>query len=291
VKILITGHRGFVGRHYHRALENHDLTLIDILDGNDARDFFRQNETTYDLVIHLAAVVGGRQMIERQPLALAVDLAIDAEMATWALRTRPRQIIYFSSSAAYPTELQDGKERRWLSEWDIHLMAIKSPDMSYGWAKLSGEMLCNYLREAGLSVLVFRPFSGYGADQSLDYPFPSLIKRGLELQDPFIVWGSLGTVRDWIHIDDIIEASLLLAAHRLSVTVNLSTGRATSFEDLAAIICAQMGYKPEFKAIADQPKGVSYRVGNPTLLHSLGYIPKISIEDGVSRALAVGRAR
>ena len=64
MKILITGYRGFVGRHYHRALENHDLTLIDILDGNDARDFFRQNETTYDLVIHLAAVVGGRQMIE-----------------------------------------------------------------------------------------------------------------------------------------------------------------------------------------------------------------------------------
>lgn len=291
MKILITGHRGFVGRHYHKVLQDHDLTLVDIVEGDDARAFFQKNEITYDLVIHLAAVVGGRQMIERQPLALAVDLSIDAEMAGWALRTRPRQIIYFSSSAAYPTELQDGKERRWLSEWDIHLKAIKSPDMTYGWAKLTGEMLCSYLREAGLNVLVFRPFSGYGADQSLDYPFPSLIKRGLEKQDPFHVWGSLDTVRDWIHIDDIIEASLLLAAHRLSVTVNLSTGRATSFEDLAYIICGQMGYKPEIKAITDQPRGVSYRVGNPALLHSLGYVPKISLEDGVSRAIAVGRVQ
>lgn len=289
MKILITGHRGFVGRHYVKALQNHDLTLIDIVEGNDARDFFRTNEQTFDLVIHLAAVVGGRAMIEGQPLALAVDLSIDAEMATWALRTKPRQIIYFSSSAAYPTELQDWKSRRWLTEWDIHLQAIKNPDMTYGWAKLTGEMLCSYLREAGLNVLVFRPFSGYGSDQTLDYPFPSLIKRGLERQDPFQVWGSLDTVRDWIHIDDIIEASLLLAAHRLSVTVNLSTGRATSFEELAQIISSQMGYKPVIQAITDRPKGVAYRVGNPTLLHSLGYIPKISIEDGVSRGLSDNR--
>ena len=93
MKILITGHRGFVGRHYHKVLQDHDLTLVDIVEGDDARAFFQKNDITYDLVIHLAAVVGGRQMIERQPLALAVDLSIDAEMAGWAVRTRPRQII------------------------------------------------------------------------------------------------------------------------------------------------------------------------------------------------------
>jgi nucleoside-diphosphate-sugar epimerase len=288
VNILITGHKGFVGRHYVKALQNHNLTLIDIAEGNDARDFFRTNEQSYDLVIHLAAVVGGRLMIERQPLALAVDLSIDAEMASWALRTKPRQIIYFSSSAAYPVELQNGENPRWLNENDINLKTIKNPDLTYGWAKLTGEMLCDYLRQAGLNVLVFRPFSGYGIDQALDYPFPSLIQRGVERHDPFFVWGSLNTVRDWIHIDDIVEASLLLAAHRLSVTVNLCTGRATSFEELAQIICSQMNYRPTIKAITDAPKGVVYRVGNPTLLYSLGYMPKISLEEGVSRSLSVG---
>jgi len=123
-KILITGHRGFVGRHFVRALEGHNLTLIDIVEGRDARDFFRHNDSHYDLVVHLAAVVGGRALIEGNPLALAVDLSIDAEMASWALRTKPSQIIYFSSSAAYPVDLQDGKQKRQLSEWHINLQAI-----------------------------------------------------------------------------------------------------------------------------------------------------------------------
>jgi len=286
-KILITGHRGFVGRHFVRALEGHNLTLIDIVEGRDARDFFRHNDSHYDLVVHLAAVVGGRALIEGNPLALAVDLSIDAEMASWALRTKPSQIIYFSSSAAYPVDLQDGKQKRQLSEWHINLQAIQSPDLTYGWAKLTGEMLCDYLRQQGLTVLVVRPFSGYAADQALDYPFPSLIQRAHQRQDPFVVWGSVHTVRDWVHIEDVVEASLLFARHRLSVTINLCTGVATSFGDLARMMAEQAGYSPVISALQDAPKGVAYRVGNPTLLHNLGYTPKISIEEGVSRALFV----
>ena len=287
MKILITGHKGFVGRHFLPHFKDFDVTGIDIQDGKDARDFFRFNDTRYDLVVHLAAIVGGRRTIERFPLSIAVDLAIDAEMAQWALRTKPHQIIYFSSSAAYPVHLQDGQFHYALKENDIDLTAIKTPDMTYGWAKLTGEMLCEHLRADGLNVLVVRPFSGYAADQSLDYPFPSLIQRGYQKQNPFSVWGSLDTVRDWIHIDDVVDACLLFASHRLSVTVNLCTGVATSFRKLVGIISEQQGYSPVIEALYDQPKGVSYRVGNPTLMHNLGYTPKIDIDEGVSRALFV----
>lgn len=287
MKILVTGHRGFVGRNYLRALKDHDLTLIDIVEGSDARDFFRSNKETFDMVIHLAAVVGGRVMIEREPLALAVDLSIDAEMAAWALRTKPKKIIYFSSSAAYPVSLQTQDARRTLVEGDINLSEISNPDLTYGWAKLTGEMLCDYLRQEGLNVFVFRPFSGYGSDQSLDYPFPSLIQRGREKRNPFHVWGSLETTRDWIHIQDIVNATLFVAENYKNITVNLSTGRPTSFGMLARIISAQMGYAPEIVALSDQPKGVSYRVGDPGLLQSIGYTPKISLEEGVARALGM----
>ena len=66
-KILITGSRGFVGRHYVKRFlaEGHQMTLIDIEGGGiDARDFFRTDNTHYDQVVHLAAVVGGRRLIE-----------------------------------------------------------------------------------------------------------------------------------------------------------------------------------------------------------------------------------
>ena len=52
----------------------------------------------------------------------------------------------------------------------------------------------------------YRPFSGYGEDQSFDYPFPSLIRRVLNKEAPITIWGSGDQCRDFIHIDDIVEA-------------------------------------------------------------------------------------
>ena len=289
MKILITGNRGFVGRHFTFALLDHNVTYVDIKDGIDARDFFRRDDTYFDLLIHLAAVVGGRQTIEGSPLSLAVDLSIDSEMASWAVRTQPGHILYFSSSAAYPVELQTLDLKRMLTENDINFRDIRLPDYTYGWAKLTGEMLCEHLRREGLTVTVLRPFSGYGEDQSLEYPFPSFMERAARKADPFTIWGSALTTRDWIHIDDIVEASLLLASSRMSINVNLSTGRPTSFMELFTLVTHRMGYKPALDVDTEAPMGVAYRVGNPALLKSLGYNPKVTLEAGVARGLNVWR--
>jgi len=112
MNILITGSHGFVGRAFRRALPHANLTLVDLKQGVDCRKFFQLEKKQYDLVIHLAAVVGGRMLIENEPLALAVDLAIDAEFASWAMRTKQPYLVYFSSSAAYPIELQTLNKKR-----------------------------------------------------------------------------------------------------------------------------------------------------------------------------------
>jgi len=285
MKILITGSAGFVGRHFKRKLMNlgHDVIGIDIANGIDARDFFRHNNTRFDQVIHLAAVVGGRKMIEGSPLALAVDLAIDAELFGWALRTDPGCITYFSSSAAYPVALQ--KHHGWsMQERDIDLEKIRTPDLSYGWAKLTGEMLAKHAREQGLVVHVYRPFSGYGTDQALDYPFPSFIERGKRKADPFQIWSDGTQVRDFIHIDDIVDA--VFAGCKADIeTANLCTGRPTSFNELAAMVGAAVGYDFDIEHLEAEPVGVAYRVGDPTLMNTF-YKAKISLEEGIQRALA-----
>ncbi len=188
MNILITGSHGFVGRAFRRALPHANLTLVDLKQGVDCRKFFQLEKKQYDLVIHLAAVVGGRMLIENEPLALAVDLAIDAEFASWAMRTKQPYLVYFSSSAAYPIELQTLNKKRRLKEKDINFNKIGKPDMTYGWSKLTGEMLMNYLREEDTKVLTLRPFSGYGTDQDLDYPFPSIIERAKFTVALMIAW-------------------------------------------------------------------------------------------------------
>jgi nucleoside-diphosphate-sugar epimerase len=285
MKILITGDAGFVGRAFHRALDDkgHDITGIDIANGIDCRDFFKKDDTKYDVVIHLAAIVGGRATIEGNPLAVASDLAIDSDMFQWAVRTKPKHLVYYSSSAAYPIYLQKAAYKQRLREADINLDHIRNPDFSYGWAKLTGETLARYARDEGIKVHVLRPFSGYGSDQALDYPFPSLIARGKAKMDPFEVWGTGEQVRDFIHIDDVVAATFEAITNDIR-TLNLCTGRATSFIQLAEMIMLAQGYLAPIKKHPGKPSGVEYRVGDPTKMFQI-YEPKITLEEGITRAL------
>lgn len=289
MNILITGSHGFVGRAFRRHL-NHgvNLTLVDLKNGVDCRKFFQLEKKQYDLVLHCAAVVGGRMKIENEPLDLAVDLAIDAEFAMWAMRTKQPYVVYFSSSAAYPIELQTHAKKKKLKEKDINFKKIGVPDFTYGWTKLTGEILMNYLRAEGTQVLTVRPFSGYGTDQDLDYPFPSIIQRAIMNSNPFHIWGSVRTTRDFIHIDDIVAAVITMVQNNTNQTINLCTGRPTTFMQLAVMALKTLGYdkqyKIKFKVLEDKPIGCAYRVGDPTMMSDY-YTPQISLEQGVERAI------
>lgn len=210
MRILLSGHRGFVGRHLHAAMDARgwDVTGIDLADGTDALDFFRTDDTRFDLAVHCAAIVGGRASIDGSPLGVATNLALDSWYMRWLVRTRTPRAVYFSSSAAYPVELQQPGEVRRLYEEDIDLDQPKLPDATYGLAKLAGERLARYAEAEGCRILIPRPFSGFGEDQADVYPFPAFIQRAKRRDDPFEVWGSGSSTRDWIHIDDLVGAVL-----------------------------------------------------------------------------------
>lgn len=297
---LVTGHAGFIGRHMWRCLrgQGYWLTGVDIVNDpgvsalqQDVRDFFRQNNRHYDLVVHCAAVVGGRTKIDGAPLEVAVDLAIDAELFQWALRTQPDTLVYFSSSAAYPTAWQNSTDDHYrtipLSEDFIDLSAdsdVGVPDQTYGWSKLTGELLALRYAELGGRVHVFRPFSGYGADQDTSYPFPAFIQRARHREDPFEVWGDGEQVRDFIHVDDIVAAVMTAVDRDVRGPVNLCTGIGTSFNDLAYMVTKVAGYAPPIVHRNNAPTGVRHRVGDPTKMLTF-YKPQISLDEGIDWAL------
>lgn len=299
-KALVTGGAGFIGRHFRHYLSHldWDVTAIDIAaparEASDANDFFKYatNEMRYDLVVHAAYHVGGRVTIDGNPSVLALNLALDANMFDWAVRTRQKHVLYFSSSAVYPVELQTGKvgsERPFtLAEEHACIDLPLLPDARYGWAKLTGEKLAQAAREQGLSVTVVRPFSGYGADQSDDYPFPSLVGRAFRREDPFVIWGSDRQVRDWIHISDVVHGAMTVVEEDETIsrntTVNLGTGIGTSMRELAEHICIQVGYFPEIQVLHDKPLGVMERVANTALMETM-YFPRVTLGEGVAEAL------
>lgn len=291
MRALVTGDAGFVGRHVTAELRGRgwDVVGVDLKTGGDAREIFRHGTNRFDLIVHCAFHVGGRAAIDGEPRLLARNLELDALLFDWAVRTGQGRVLYFSSSAAYPTDLQDDHATAQpLREDDIRWLDrvnIGRPDARYGWAKLTGEQLAHAARLSGLNVTVVRPFSGYGEDQDDTYPFRAMVERARRREDPFVVWGPGTQVRDWIHISDVVAGALAIAEVGSDEPVNLCTGVGTSMLELAAMCCAEVGYSPKITPLIDKPTGVAYRVGDPTRFHQY-WRPKVPIGQGVQRALA-----
>jgi nucleoside-diphosphate-sugar epimerase len=323
---IITGGAGFVGRHVCCRLVKlgYTVTLVDnFYPGSgclepgqwmphlqpdwskvkvlrqDCRDFFRHNgahSEKYDVVVHLAAIVGGRLVIEGDPLAVGVDLSIDAEFFYWLSRLKyhPHRIHYFSSSAAYPVAYQRAQGHRALTEDMIQFNGefIGQADLTYGWSKLTGEYLAQLTHQKhGHHITCYRPFSGYGEDQDMTYPFPSILQRAVKSERPMTVWGSGHQMRDFIHIEDCVNG-MLTSSEKVGdgSAVNLSTGIPTSFNQFAQMAWeAVHGSRDgvEVKNTATKPEGVFARYGSTKLQAHLGFVHRQSFEAGIRHCLSI----
>lgn len=289
MRALITGIRGFVGRHMAAELRRRgwDVDGCDIAGdfGVDAMDEFRSNFITVpDLLVHCAYHVGGRKGIDGDSGALAKNLALDAAMFDAAVKWRVGRVLYFSSSAAYPVDLQK-RGAEVLRETNLCLPTAADGD--YGFAKAVGERLAWRARRQGVPVTVVRPFSGYGSDQSLDYPFPTFIKRAVEGADPFPIWGDDTQVRDWIHIDDVVNGALAVVDNGTTLPVNLCSGVGFSLRHLAELMWLAAGRsgRPNIEVQGDQPMGVHTRVGSAH--RSMNVYPRrVMLHRGIARAIA-----
>lgn len=239
-------------------------------------------------VFHFAAIVGGRAKIDGDPMMVALDLSIDAEFFYWAVRHKPARVMFPSSSAAYPVNLQGEGDYVALKESDIDWTGgnLGQPDMTYGWSKLTGEYLAQIAAQYyDLHVASVRPFSGYGEDQDLSYPIPAIAARAAGKEDPFEVWGTGKQGRDFVHIDDCIDA-IFFALDNIKdgTAMNIGSGRITSFLEIIALFTEFAGYEPEIKPLLHKPVGVHARHADMSyVFNTLGWQPKISLREGMKR--------
>jgi nucleoside-diphosphate-sugar epimerase len=232
---------------------------------------FQAIAETYDLVFHLAASLTKHNIDERNKMGMEAfsDNQLDWEVARYLEDHKPRERVVWMSSCA--TDAKDTEV--------------------YAFCKYVSERYARHLGRHGFPIAILKPFGGYGPGQSLNYPFPAILERALRKDDPLCVWGNAHTTRDWVYIDDLIDAILLAADGKFpnAGAIAIGTGRPTTFKQLAEMIAAQVGYSPEIKADFTKPVGSSRRVAETSVAKMYGFNAKVTLEEGIARCIAAAR--
>ena len=289
MRALVTGSAGFVGRHLVpklRASGYDDIVCVDprgpLSSGPAATfDWFTENcsylfeHVPFDLVVHLAANIINVDARMKGGMEMFDDIALDLEFCKWLEKNPPTKCAVLMSSCA-------------TDSWQTD---------PYAFTKLALEQMAQTLHKKGVPVIVLKPFSGYGEDQTEEYPFRAILERALRKEDPLTVWGSGDQLRDWIHVNDLTDA-ILFAIDKVPPSANpieVGTAVGATLRTVARMIAAEVGYFPLIGCDSSKPASSGRRVANSAfsgkdVLQNFGWHPKIDLEEGIRRAVAAKMA-
>ncbi|TAL19987.1 NAD-dependent epimerase/dehydratase family protein, partial [Patescibacteria group bacterium] len=233
-----------------------------------------------DYVFHYAALVGVKNVIER-PLEVFKDIDGIKFLLALAHAHRVKKVVFASSSEAYgePVELPEREEGR---------LNVNAAD-PYGLTKLVGEnMVRNYWKRYGLPGTSLRFFNVYGPrQQSSAYGFVvGIFIKKILAGEPVTIYGNGTQTRDFIFIDDNIEAAIraLFAEQANGQAINVGSGRQTTILELGERISRLGGreFNPVF--LPEREVEVRYRCPDITKMQNLlGFSPQTSLDEGLSK--------
>ena len=275
--VLLLGGNGFIGSALAGRLEEEKTTVCIV--GRNNGDLLEKALPECGTVVHLAsATTPGSSArhpdLERGNLALTLRLL---EL----LENQPEtHLIFFSSGGT----VYGNPDRLPVTE-----DAPMAPLSNHGAGKAAQEVFCQAFRSRGHAVTILRPSNAYGPGQTLRQGF-GLVRTLLEHatnDTPFKIWGDGESVRDFIYIDDIVEATTRLIKLPLdSGTYNIGSGMGYSINQVIGIVRTISGAK--LRTIYRPARGIDVRnvtLDSTRLKALLSWTPEIGLEDGVRRTL------
>jgi len=170
-----------------------------------------------------------------------------------------------------------------------------------GWCKRFTEVLFRLHARSGRggpSIAVLRPTAVYGPHDDFEpassHVIPALIRRVVAREQPLEVWGTGEERRDFIYVDDVVRAMLLAAGRVVGLeTFNLGAGRTCTIRELVETLVRIDGFgEPDLRFRADRPTTIPSRsVSVERAAGGLGWVPGVSLEEGLARTVAWYRSR
>lgn len=298
-RYLITGGAGFIGSHLCDRLagQGHELVILDDFSSGkaanlhgaasaarvidvDAREGIPSDIGPVDAVIHLAALISGFDSLREPDDYLSTNLNGLLRVIDFAVAAQVPRIVFASSSTVYGSAAAPG-----LSE-----QTLPQPMSVYAATKLMGEqLLAMYGAMHGFNHCSLRLFNVYGPRQSTDHPYANVTCKfshaaanGL----PIDLYGDGEQSRDFVYVDDVVRAFLLVLEDSPSAVYNIGTGRETRIRDLIETLEGIAGKRFEIAQKPEWPndiRGISADCSRAAA--ELGYAPQVGIEEGLARTV------
>ncbi|MFG6500831.1 GDP-L-fucose synthase family protein [Sulfitobacter sp. 1A15106] len=305
-KIYIAGHRGMVGGAILRQLGTRqaaaeEITLItrthaelDLTDQAAVRDFMQSEKP--DVVILAAAKVGGIHANNSYPADFIYEnLMIECNVIHQAFAAGVTRLLQLGSSCIYPRAVaQPMKE-------DALLTGVLEPtNEPYAVAKIAGIKLCeSYNRQHGTDYRSVMPTNLYGPGDNFhpenSHVLPALIRRFHEAaqagDDEVQIWGSGKPRREFLHVDDMAEASLFVLdldretydanTQPMLSHINVGTGTDVSIMELAQMVARVTGFQGRITNDPSKPDGTLRKLMDVSRLADMGWRASVDLEKGL----------
>ena len=294
-KIFVAGHEGMVGSALVRRLESdgftnrlvRDKSKLDLRDKSAVDEFFAQEEP--GVVILAAAKVGGIKANNDYPVEFLLEnLRIQNNVIQAACEKRVRKLLFLGSSCIYPKFASQP-----IPETALLSGPLEPTNEAYAIAKIAGIKLCQaYAREYRANFISVMPTNLYGPNDDFDletsHVVPALLRKAHEAKvrkdRELIVWGSGKPRREFLHVDDLASACvLLLEKYDSHEIINIGCGEDISIQELAELICDVVGFDGELAWDTTKPDGTPRKLLDVTKLKTLGWKPSIPLREGLSQ--------
>ena len=299
-KVLVTGGTGLIGiplvnMLIERSAHVRIASLDDSSRAHPEAEFMQVNLMEFencmkvcqgmDIVFHLAGIKGSPAMTSKKPASFFVPtITFNTNMMEAARRHSVGKYLFTSTIGVYaPAEI--------FHEDDVWKTFPSKNDKFAGWAKRMGELQAEaYRTEYGWDdIYIVRPANVYGPYDNFDpqnaMVIPSLIKRLLDGENPFTVWGDGSAIRDFIHAEDVARGMLLAMEKGFSRPLNLGSGLGVSIRKIVEIMVNNIPTKPEVVWDTSKPSGDKKRLMDMSRAAEIGFTPMVSIEDGIKSVI------
>ena len=301
-RIYVAGHRGMVGSAVCRALAKGGYANVvtrthaelDLLDPKAVRDFYAAERP--DVAVIAAARVGGIGANSAANARFLYENELIAMNTVWgAAEAGVKRLLFLGSTCIYPRLAPQP-----IPESALLTSELEKTNEGYALAKISGLKLCEFLRrERGLVYHSLMPTNLYGPGDNYDvvhgHVLPTMIRKfetaRVTALQTVNLWGSGSPLREFLHVDDLASACLfVLGLENPPDLVNAGSGREVTIRQLAEMVREATGCKAQIDWDRSKPDGTPRKLCDTRLIRSLGWVPKIRLEEGLRRTVDEYRA-